>query len=90
MVHCGVRLQPAREAVPRMPGMIPDRHIYITTAVLAVVLATAINVLTPRHPFAETIVHREAQSSSQTAQANPPQTVEVVGRAVLQRLGASL
>jgi uncharacterized membrane protein YeiH len=73
-----------------MRGMILDRHIYATTAVLAAVLAIAISVLMPRDPFAGTIVHRETASAGQTAQASTPSTVEVVGRAVLQRLGASL
>ena len=73
-----------------MPGMILDRHIYAVTAVLAVLLATAINVIMPRDRFAGTIVHREAPAPAQTAQADPPRTVEVVSRAVLQRLGASL
>lgn len=90
MRHCGGRLQHAREPVLRMPGMILDRHIYVTTAVLAAVVATAINVVMPRDPFAGTIVHREAPSSAQTAQADAPPTLQVVGRAVLQRLGASL
>ena len=91
MRHCGGRLQHAREPVLRMPGMMfLDRHIYVTTAVLAAVVATAINVLMPRDPFAGTIVHRETPSSAQTAQASAPPTAEVTRRAVLQRLGASL
>jgi methionine-rich copper-binding protein CopC len=54
--------------------MNPDRHIYLTTAVLAVVLAAAISVLTPHDPFAGTTVHRETASESRTAQAAPATT----------------
>jgi hypothetical protein len=48
-----------------------DRHIYLTTAVLAVVFATVINVLTPRNPFAGTTAHRETAADARTARAVP-------------------
>ena len=51
--------------------MNPDRHIYLTTAVLAVVFATAINVLTPRNPLAGTTVHRETAADARTARVTP-------------------
>jgi hypothetical protein len=47
--------------------------------VLAVVLAAAINVLTPRDPFAGTIVHRETSADSRTASVRPLQAVDVSG-----------
>jgi hypothetical protein len=70
--------------------MNPDRHIYLATIVLAAIFATAINVLTPRDPFAGTTMHREPAEASRTAQASPAQPVEVSTRAVLQRVGISL
>jgi hypothetical protein len=90
MLHCGERLQQGGGTVPRMPAMNPDRRIYITTAVLAVVLTAAINVLTPRDPFAGTIVHREPAGVSRTAQASPPQAVEVSSAPSQPRTGTSL
>ena len=70
-----------------MRAMTKDRHIYITTAVLAVVLAVAINVFAPRDPFAGTIVHRE----SDVVQAAPDRNVDVSATATTpQRAGASL
>ena len=90
MLHCGERLQPGGGAVPRMPAMNPDRRIYITTAVIAVVLTAAINVLTPRDPFAGPIVHRESSDASRTAQAGPPQAVEVSSATSQRRAGTSL
>jgi len=73
-----------------MRAMNPDRHIYLTTLVLAAIIATAINVLTPREPFAGTTVHREATTVSRTAQAAPPPSVEVAGQSAPQRAGTSL
>jgi hypothetical protein len=70
--------------------MNPDRHIYLTTVVLAAVFATAINVLTPRDPFAGTTVHRAPASVARTAQAGPPQPVEVSTRTAPQRVDTSL
>ena len=70
--------------------MNPDRHIYITTGVLAVVLAAAINVLTPRDPFAGTIVHREPSADSRAASVRQLQAVDVSARATPQRAGTSL
>jgi hypothetical protein len=61
--------------------MIPDRQIYVTTAVLAVVFATAINVLMPRGPFAGTTMHREASAGPRTAQATPATTEVSAARA---------
>jgi len=69
--------------------MNPDRHIYLTTAVLAVVFATAINVLTPRDPFAGTTMHREASADSRTAQAGPA-TAEASSSATAMRARTSL
>ena len=92
MVFCGVRLQHGRGDLSRIRAMNPDRHIYLTTVVLAAVFATAINVLKPREPFAGTTMHRETTALSRTAEASP-QTVEVSARApaaVPQRAGASL
>jgi len=60
--------------VLRIRAMIPDRHIYLTTAVLAVVFATAINVLMPHDPFAGTTMHRETSTDSRTAQSAPAAT----------------
>jgi hypothetical protein len=71
--------------------MIPDRHIYITTGVLAVLLAAAINALTPRDPFAGTTIHREPAPVSRTAaQPTPRPAVEVSARAAQQRVGTAL
>lgn len=56
--------------------MNPDRHIYLTTAVLAVVFATVINVLTPRNPFAGTTAHRETAADARTARAAPAAAAE--------------
>jgi len=69
--------------------MNPDRHIYLTTAVLAVVLATAINVMTPRDPFAGTTIHREASADARTAQAAPA-TAEASSSAASPRARTSL
>ena len=71
--------------------MNPDRHIYLTTVVLAAVFATAINVLKPREPFAGTTMHRETTAFSRTAEATP-QAVEASARAPAtpQPAGSSL
>ena len=71
MVFCGVRLQHGRGDLSRIRAMNPDRHIYLTTVVLAAVFATAINVLKPREPFAGTTMHRETTAFSRTAEATP-------------------
>jgi hypothetical protein len=71
--------------------MNPDRHIYLTTVVLAAIFATAINVLMPRDPFAGTTMHREPDAVARSAQAAPAQTVEVATRRALsRRVGTSL
>ena len=77
--------------------MNPDRHIYLTTAVLAVVVASAINVLTPRYAFVESTVHPAGNVSQRSADAGlpevpSPQNVEVSARApgAPQRAGNSL
>jgi hypothetical protein len=62
-----------------MRAMHQDRRIYLTTAVLAVVFATAINVLTPR-AFSGTIVHRDIDNAS-TAAATPLPSIELAVRA---------
>ena len=80
MVFCGVRLQHGRGDLSRIRAMNPDRHIYLTTVVLAAVFATAINVLKPREPFAGTTMHRETTAFSRTAEATP-QAVEASSRA---------
>ena len=80
MVFCGVRLQHGRGDLSRIRAMNPDRHIYLTTVVLAAVFATAINVLKPREPFAGTTMHRETTAFSRTAEATP-QAVEASVRA---------
>ena len=80
MVCCGVRLQHGRGDLSRIRAMNPDRHIYLTTVVLAAVFATAINVLKPREPFAGTTMHRETTAFSRTAEATP-QAVETSARA---------
>ena len=74
-----------------MRAMHQDRRIYLTTAVLAVVFATAINVLTPREPFSGTVVHREIDNAS-TAGATPLPAMELAVRApaAQQRAGTPL
>ena len=71
MLHCGVRLHHRRGPVHRIRAMNPDRHIYLTTAVLAIVFATAINVLMPAERLAGTTMHRETAASGRTARAAP-------------------
>ena len=71
MLHCGARLHHRTRPFLEFARMNPDRHIYLTTAVLAVVFATAINVLTPRDPFAGTTVHLETAADARTARAAP-------------------
>lgn len=51
--------------------MNPDRHIYLTTTILALVAAAAISVLAPRDPLAGTTMHRETSAASRTAQILP-------------------
>jgi hypothetical protein len=71
--------------------MITDRHIYVTTGVLALAIATAINVLTPRGPFAGRAAHRDPGVATRAAQASPAAIgVSVRAKQAPQRGDASL
>ena len=68
-----------------MRAMNADRHVYLTTVVLAAVFATAISVLTPRYAFVESSMH-PAVSPSRSDDVAPgavrsQQNVEVAARA---------
>ena len=80
-----------------MRAMNPDRHVYLTTVVLAAVIATAINVLTPRYAFVEPTTRSAASVTSPSPEAGTrafpsQQSVEVSAQrpAAPQRIGTSL
>jgi hypothetical protein len=50
-----------------MRRMNKDRHIYVVTAVVALMMATAINVLVPRNPLGGTLVVPDASVASQAS-----------------------
>lgn len=65
-------LQPGGWHVLRMRGMNPDRHVYLVTAVVAFVTATAINVLVPRTPIQGTVVLPQTRVAAQAQPAPRP------------------
>jgi hypothetical protein len=74
-----------------MRGMNPDRHVYLVTAVVAVVTATAINVLVPRSPIQGTVVVPQTRVAAQAQPAPRPLfDAATMAPAAPQRLNALL
>ena len=70
-----------------MRRMNKDRHIYVVTAVVALVMATAINVLVPRNPLGGTLVLPDARVASQASPG--ARNVEVPASGAITRLDGS-
>jgi hypothetical protein len=76
-----------------MRGMNPDRHVYLVTALIAFVTATAINVLTPRSPLRGAVVVPEARVAAgeqPTLRRMVEAAAATIAPAAQQRLNALL